>query len=184
VNGKQEDGFGVGAISLARELARQIVGVEDEEEYISFDMRRGIESEWIACEVYAERNLVTFEDPDFITHPDIPFFGGTPDRLVGVHGGMDVKCPNNKNHHENILFAAQLSGYKHQFQSYMAITGREWWDFVSYNSNFPVPIDLVSHRMERDEPYIKVIEDRVESFWPIVQREVQCLQEKIEEVTV
>jgi hypothetical protein len=46
----------------------------------------------------------------------------------------------------------------------MAVTGREWCDFVSYDPRLPEDLQLFVVRLERDEEYIKAMEAEVEKF--------------------
>jgi hypothetical protein len=46
----------------------------------------------------------------------------------------------------------------------MAVTGREWCDFVSYDPRLPEDLQLFVVRLERDEEYIKAMEGEVEKF--------------------
>ena len=175
VNGKSESGFGSGALTYAKQLAREMVGAV-EPDFMTYDMERGLELEWQACETYAERNLVELIDCGWRSHPHVPHFGGTADRLIGATGGVEVKCPNNANHHANLTEWAQLKDYTPQIQSYIAIYELDWMDWVSYNDNFPAPLDLATHRLYRDDKLIETIEQRVTEFWTnIVQKEYDIL---------
>lgn len=171
--------FGVGAITYAMELARQRAGIEDEEQYVSFAMERGIELEWAALETYQERNLVELHgQQEWGAHPDFPYFGGTPDGLVGTVGGVDAKCRNNKEQHEYIKNGIGKKDTD-QFQAYMMIFGREWWDLGAYNPRFPEPLDLVTHRLYPDPAWVEKMTERLPLFEAIVQRETEYLLEKL-----
>lgn len=175
VNGKSESGFGAGALTYAKQIAREMVGAV-EPDFMTFDMERGVELEWQACEVYAERNLVELIDCGWRSHPTVEHFGGTADRLIGTTGGVEVKCPNNANHHANLTEWAQLKDYTAQIQSYIAIYELDWMDWVSYSDNFPAPLDLSVKRVYRDPVMIHQIEERVTEFWDnIVQKEYDIL---------
>jgi hypothetical protein len=181
VSGKGPDGFGVGAFTLARKIARESLGVI-EEEISGKDIDRGNEYEPDALDRYREIKLVDLEYPGWAVHPDIPFFGGTADGLVGISGGVDTKCPNNANHHLNLVGAqtkdhsiSQLDDHKVQFQSYMAIYDRQWWDMASYNPNYPEPLDMAILRMERDQEFIDKMLSKIKLFWPHVQKEIELL---------
>ena len=44
---------------------------------------------------------------------------------------------------------------------YLAVTGREWMDFASYDPRLPQPLQLFTKRLWRDPERIKAIEDAV-----------------------
>jgi hypothetical protein len=172
--------FGVGAITYAGEIAQQIIGVKQEEEYTSFQMERGNELEWEALRVYEERNLVKLHgEQQWAVHPEFEYFGGTPDGRVGSVGGVDVKAPNNNNHYANIRRNEQISTYYDQLQAYMFIFGADWWDLASYNPNYPEPLDLHEMRLLPDPKWQKKMRERLPLFWAIIQREVEFLREKL-----
>jgi hypothetical protein len=197
VNGKSEHGFGLGAVTYAEQIARDIIGVQSEPEYKGYDIERGIENEWLALEAYKERELVQIHgEQQWITHPDYSFYGGTPDGRIGTIGGVDAKCPNNSNHYKNIRHDAQKSEYIVQVSSYMDIARTEWWDIASFNENFPQPLDLHIMRVNRDDVgewlkkgqtcrvqnIIDEVNERLEPFWKLVLNEVEqmkLIQDKI-----
>ena len=174
VDGKLRPPFGRGAISYSRWLARDIVGITNDE-IESADIDRGNELEDEAVSFFEATFFVEGERPDFIIHPEIEFFGGTPDWMNSKYG-VDIKCPNQKNHHDNLAEGIQLDDYKHQFQSYMSITGYDRWGLVSYNRTFTDNAKIATAWMERDQEYIDKLLERVKLFYPIVLEEVDKLK--------
>ena len=61
----------------------------------------------------------------FITNPDIPWIGVSPDGLVGDDGGVEVKCP----YRGGIQTLEMKPDYLCQCYLSLIVTGREWWDF-------------------------------------------------------
>jgi len=173
VDGRTEHPFGRGAVTLARQLARVKAGIE-KEDFVSKDIDRGNKLEDDAITCFEKTFFIDIERPDFMGHPEIEFFGGTPDGLA-LEFGIDTKCPNQKNHHDNLSEGIQLSKYEHQFQSYMAITGLDKWALVSYNPDFDKNSRLAVEWMERDQEYIDKLLDRVKKFYPLVEKEYQKL---------
>lgn len=174
VNGKTSPPFGRGAVTYARQLARQMLDIE-KEEFESQDIQRGNELEDEAIMCFEQTFFIEMQRPEFMVHPDIDFFGGTPDAL-NEEFGIDIKCANQKNHHDNLSEGMQLSNYKHQFQSYMSITGLDRWALVSYNPDFTDDSKLVVAWMEKDDKYIKKLLDRAKKFYPLVQEELEKLK--------
>jgi hypothetical protein len=46
----------------------------------------------------------------------------------------------------------------------MAVTGRRWCDFVSYDPRLPADLRLFTHRVHRDEALIAALEREVTTF--------------------
>lgn len=82
----------------------------------------------------------------------------SPDRLIGDDGGMEIKCPSAKVHVANMLGMADE--HFAQVQGCLWITGRKWWDLVSYHPTLP----SVVVRIERDEDYIEALDKAMTEF--------------------
>ncbi len=161
--------YGDGCMTLAWEIALSRIDVEAPEAYgAAIDW--GNEHEWAAAEKYMELKLSEAVPAEYICHPELKNVGGTPDRLVGSDGVVEIKCPHNPvNHAKNRATAEQYHDkYKAQCQGYLWLTGRKWVDFVSYDPRYPEELQLSVHRFERDEEYITLLESRVKGFLPIV----------------
>lgn len=177
VDGRTAPPFGRGAVTLARQIARVMAGIE-KEDFDSKDIDRGnrLEDPAIAC--FERTFKFELRRPNFLIHPEIEHFGGTPDGIsINDKFGVDIKCPNQKNHHDNLSEGIQLSNYKHQFQSYMAITGIDRWALVSYNPDFDSNNQLAVAWMKRDQEYIDKLLDRVKKFYPLIEKEYQKLSQ-------
>jgi hypothetical protein len=46
----------------------------------------------------------------------------------------------------------------------MACTGRKWCDFVSFDNRLPEELQIFIKRIERDDDYIKMLEEEVIKF--------------------
>jgi hypothetical protein len=58
--------------------------------------------------------------------------GCSPDSLVGESGGLEIKCPDGPTHVSYLRKRTLPDKYKQQVHGSMVITGRRWWDFLSY----------------------------------------------------
>lgn len=86
-------------------------------------------------------------------------FGCSPDGLVGDGGGLELKCPMGKTH-LGYLHAGELpDDYKAQVHGCMIVTGRQWWDFMSYAPGLPA----FRIRAERDD-YTALLADALDAF--------------------
>lgn len=96
------------------------------------------------------------------------YLGGSPDGLVGDKGGIEIKCPFNQGVHlSNLLltpetFKSERKEYYWQIQGYLKLTGRDWFDFVSFDHRFPEEHCMQVIRIERNEDDILLMMDKVE----------------------
>ncbi len=65
-----------------------------------------------------------------------------------------------------------------QVQGAMWITGRMWWDFVSYHPDFPEHLQLFVTRIDRDDEYIETLQKEVSEFLNEVEDEVNQLNKE------
>lgn len=60
--------------------------------------------------------------------------GCSPDALVGDEGGLEIKCPMLDTHVGYMIDPEELRDeYNGQVQVSLFVTGRKWWDLLSYN---------------------------------------------------
>lgn len=122
--------------------------------YVTDAMRDGIDREPDAIAEYEKQRSVKVYQAEFILHPTIAYFGGTPDGLVGRDGGVEIKCPTTP------VYVAWRQANRipdehvPQMLAYLMVTGRQWWDFAAFNPKIkhgpkmfmkryvPVPEDL------------------------------------------
>jgi hypothetical protein len=169
---KKDELWGKTAMSYAYELAmNREFGVYKPDLDGVMAIEHGNMYEIYAIQAYEERNITQITpvtEPMF--HPELPYVCGEPDGLIGTDGLVEIKCPFNPlNHLSNLLDASQDKDYRYQTQGYLWITGRKWYDFVSYSPEYPEPYHLAVHRFERDEAIITELYDRVVAFEAIVQ---------------
>lgn len=116
------------------------------------------------------------ETADFILHPEHDFIGCSPDGLVQADGGLEMKCPFVEINHLETLHKGMPDKHIGQVQGCMFVTGRKWWDFVSYDPRQAAPYRLYIQRIERDEAFIAKLEAELLKF----EMEVEALVTTIE----
>jgi len=133
---------------LAELLAQRITGFSDTG-FVTHDMQRGLDDEPYARALYAvQRGAV--REVGFVTRevaPDV-VIGCSPDGLVGDHGGIEIKSRRPKIQIATIIAGAVPSENIMQIQACMLITGRTWWDYISYSGGLP----MVIIRVHADRP--------------------------------
>lgn len=129
----------------------------------------------IAYEAFAD---IFVEQVPFVLHPTIEWFGCSPDGLIGDKGLLEIKCPNSKTHIKYLNAGKPPAKYVPQMQCQMAVTGRKWCDFVSFDPRLPGDLQLFVVRLDRDEDYIKSMEAEVVKFLSEVETMFKQLKEK------
>lgn len=138
----------------------------------------GEDIEYYARIAYEAKTGLIVKEVDFIPHPSIEFVGVSPDGYVGDDGGVEIKSRvSTSDHLKTIVTKIVPEEHIPQIQGNMWVTGRQWWDFVSYNPHFPENMRLYIHRVERDEEYIKKLESEIVKFLGEVQTFMQQIPE-------
>lgn len=155
-------------------LTERLTGFQDEGAD-AYAMRWGREVEPFAISAYEIETSSFIEQTGFIKHPKFDFVGASPDGLVGLDGGVEIKSPKNTRIHlERLKVGMDEAEFMPQVQGCLWVTGREWWDWISYS---PRPIDpklrLYIKRWYRDDIYIKKLEEAVLEAEAEVQNQLQ-----------
>lgn len=138
----------------------------------------GTEVEAFAREAYELQTGYVVRQAEFMLHARYPFIGASADGLVDPDGGIEVKSP----HDEGIAIATWLDGmpaeHMPQVQGNMAVHGRSWWDFISYDPRQAPHLRLYVQRIPRDDAYIARLIAELEAFEAEVAAAVERLQRK------
>ena len=161
---RTRSGYSASRANYAAQLiSERLTGVK-QDAFESPAMRWGQEKESEALEVYAFEQDAEVIQVGFLEHPRIAESGASPDGLVGEEGLIEVKCPLTATHIETLLGQAPPARYLAQMQWQMAVTGRLWCDFVSYDPRLPLPMRLFRRRIARDDRLITELEREVSRF--------------------
>ena len=124
--------------------------------YTNEHMERGNDLEPEAREAYEFITDLEVVETGFILD-DSEEFGCSPDGLVGEQGGLEIKCPSTAVHVSYLRKKVVPAKYYQQVQGCMWITGREWWDFMSYHPEMP----HLLVRARRNEKFIEAMAKEV-----------------------
>jgi len=113
------------------QLAAERVSGVFEEGYQSAAMQRGCEVEEEARRFYEFTTGYEVQRVGFCLS-DCGRFGCSPDGLIGDDGGMQIKCPTAAVHVGYLIENKLPTDYFQQVQGELYVTGRKWWDFISY----------------------------------------------------
>ena len=145
-----------------RVMAERLTGAPLES-YTNDHMLRGLTTEPLARLAYEARTDNMVELVGFIKHPTL-MAGCSPDGIIGTDGGAEIKCVIPTVQLETIERGEYPPEHRAQVQGNLWITGRKFWDFVSFCQPLPAHLRLYIFRVERDEDYIKTLESEVRTF--------------------
>lgn len=148
-------------------LAEWITGVPKDTASSGF-MERGTMLELEALRWYEMEHNVDVEQVGLVLRDD-RMCACSPDGLVGKDGGLEIKCPSAATHVDYLL--SGLDDYHGQVQGAMWLSGRAWWDLLSYCPGMPA----VSVRFERSEAYAEAIEREMDGFLRLLKVEREHL---------
>lgn len=153
------------ALQLALELA---TGKKAEFGFSNDHTERGHEQEPIARMLYEEEHFATVNNGGFF---DWGSYGDSPDGLVGDEGVLEIKSVIAKTHYATLRRGSFDPVYKWQLIGHLDCTGRNWVDFASYCSDFPIHRQLITYRLYRDqvEDAIARLNARRREFLNLVQ---------------
>jgi len=139
------------------------------------EMKQGIEREPYGKLAYEAHTGRMLQEVGFIRHDTLEA-GASPDGLVGEDGGFELKCPERSAHLEYLMLPTEPPAYRWQIQGGLWVTGRAWWDFASWNPDFPENLQLVVRRVHRDEAAIQQLAAAIEKFTREVDAEVARIE--------
>lgn len=144
-------------------LVQRLTG-QPGESFTSSAMEWGTATEPLARIAYEATMGAFVNQVAFIDHPTIANYGCSPDGLIDKDGLIEIKCPNSSTHIDYLLDDKPPAKYIPQMQCQMAVTGRQWCDFVSFDPRLPDDLQLFVVRLERDQEYIEAMEVEVQKF--------------------
>ena len=160
---------------LAQLVTERLTGTPTES-YKSPAMDWGIEQEAAARAAYSARTGVLVDEVDFVDHPTMQA-GASPDGLVGEDGLIEIKCPNTSTMLEYLEDRTIPTKYRLQIQWQLAVTGRDWCDFVAFDPRLPEHLQLLVIREPRNTDLVVEITHEVNRFLAEVERKVAFLKE-------
>lgn len=158
------------------ELALQRTTGIIQESYSNAAMEWGTQTEPQARVAYEVRTNNFVDQLAFVDHPSIAWFGCSPDGLVSDRGIVEIKCPNSPTHWEYFKAKKAPNKYVIQMQAQMAVTGRDWCDFVSFDPRMPDRSQLLIAQVPKDSEFILFMEAEIKQFLSEVEVEVNLMK--------
>jgi len=162
---------------LCQLAVERITGKIGEDDYVSREMKHGIEQEPFARMAFEEATGALVETAGFAYLPTI-MAGCSVDGFIEDDGIFEAKCPKSATHIAYILAGVMPTKYVPQVTHNLWITGRKYAEFVSFDPRMPGPLQLFRVRVERDEAAIAAYEKRVMRFLFEVKDLEQTLRER------
>ncbi len=134
-----------GAKTYILEVAGEILtGVSADSDINTKEMEHGTLHEPDAIKLYARTMGVEVQSNGSLPYSPLKrYVSGSPDGLIDKDGGLEVKCPYKNHIHLKNLLMKDWKDLKDNHKDYfwqviggLLITGRKYWDFVSYNPSF------------------------------------------------
>jgi putative phage-type endonuclease len=173
---RTKSGYSTSRANYAAQLVcERLTGVATET-YQSAAMAWGIEKEPDARRLYAFEQDVAVRSAGFLDHPTVKMSGASPDGLFGEDGLVEIKCPITATHLDTVLGRSIPGKYLTQMQWQLAVTGRSWCDFVSYDPRLPADLRLFVQRVPRNAILIGALEREVERFLAEVEATIAKLR--------
>ena len=144
-------------------LAERLTGIT-QEHFVNEAMQWGIEQEDFAAAAYEAKYGVMLQESGYVPHPSIERTGASPDRLIGMDGLVEIKCPLTKTHLETILIGAIPEQYKPQMTWQLECTNRVWCDFVSFDPRLPENARIFVRRFVPEPAYRDFVRAEIVKF--------------------
>lgn len=134
---------------------------QPQDHFTSSAMQWGTEQEANSRMAYEAATGRMVEEVGFIKHPTLARVGGSPDGLIGDDGGWESKSPWNSAVHLLTWLQGMPEDHIPQVQGLMWITGRDWWDFQSFDPRLPERLQRYIQRVPRDDKFIAAMEAEI-----------------------
>jgi len=162
-------------LQYRKELVYETLTGMSWERFVSPYMDYGAENEPLARAAYELQNDLDVLPGGFWLHDAIARLGCSPDGLVGEDGLVEFKVPPSR--HLDIISTRQIpEEYLWQCMTELAVTGRQWCDFVSHDPSLPKSVNTWVKRVPRDEALIAAIEAETLAFLGEVVEFIQKLE--------
>jgi putative phage-type endonuclease len=172
---KTKTGWGASRANLIAQLVCERLTGQPTEGYTNAAMQWGVDKEPEALALYEFEGGAPVERIGLAKHPHIAWTHASPDGLVGERGLVEVKCPNTATHLDTLLGQSVPGKYITQMQWQMAVTERDWCDFVSYDPRLPADLRMFVQRVGRDHSTIIQLEQGVIDFLSEVDAKLNAI---------
>lgn len=147
---------------MAELVAQVATGVVEELNAKALDWGKQHEDAARSSYEFATGEIV--EEVPFVFKDDTFRVGCSPDGILSVPKGLELKCPYNSVHYVKFVVEEKIKPeWQAQNQFTMWVTGAEEWDFGQFDPRMKVK-SLHYVTIERDEKVQKTLDDAVPQF--------------------
>lgn len=132
--------------------------------FINDAMQRGIDKEDDAVLCFEANKGIFTEKCGFIKSKDIPWFGASPDRLIGNDAILECKVPNTLTHMNYIIDDKLPTKHKAQVYGQMLVTERDRGYFISWDDRTVEGMELFVVEFKKDNEYMDTLVEEVNLF--------------------
>lgn len=165
-------------------LGERLTGEVLQDNYVSREMKDGLEREPAARAAYELECDVMIDEVGFVVHDEFDYLGGSFDGVVldkngqPTNGGLELKCPKAGTH--AMWCQAQRVPPEHlaQIHTYIAIGKFDWIDFMTYHPFVAREMRTMIIRVERDERWVSRILQASADFHGELEALIADLQSK------
>lgn len=136
-------------------------------------MTRGHELEAEARGFYELQNDCTVDKVGFCLTDDRKV-GASPDGFVCEDGLLEIKCCAPHTHVQYLLSRKVDADHYPQIQGQLWVTERKWVDIIAYHPEM-TPVIV---RVERDEKWLRTLENELKYFLVLLETKRQALLER------
>jgi hypothetical protein len=156
-------------------VLERLTGRAQESGYVSPAMQQGAEREGDARGLYEAMTGQLLTETGFIEHDTLAAGCSLDGHIGDFEGIIEVKSPLAATHFEYLKTGVIPTDYQKQIVHGLWITGAQWCDWLSYQPDFPEPLQVRLVRVERDAAAIAAYNDKVQAFLAEVDRELETL---------
>lgn len=175
---KTKTGWGSSRANLKARIVTERITGQPVEMFVNAAMQRGTELEPQARAMYSFHSGHDVTEIGIVLHPTIKHSHCSPDGLIGEDGMVEIKCCGAARHIEMLTDSPPEDRYIKQCIWQMACTGRKWVDLAYFHPDLPEAMQLVIHRIERDDTVITEMENEVRAFLAEVAETVSELEDR------
>jgi len=158
-------GLGKTGESYAFELACELVyGIDEEDNFVSHDIQRGISLEPLAFRKFSELKELEFKSvKEAYFMPYGENAGASPDGLIDDNGNLEIKCPRSGKFFKLVALGESEidKNYLDQMQMQMLCSNSEYTSFFNYCIFNGIEM-WHEIKINRDEKIIELIKSRIE----------------------
>lgn len=163
----------------ARLVLERLTGKSGEKSFESQAMRDGVEREPDALLMYEALTGQLVTRTGFIQHDTLMAGCSLDGHLGDFEGIVEAKCPIPATHLDFLESGIVPGEWLKQIVNNLWISSAAWADFISYQPDFPEPLQVRMVRVLRDEAAIAEYETKARAFLAEVDEKVAALMTKL-----